>query len=179
MTRPSVSAHIFSTVAVSSPMIAAMRPGRASQHFCISTARVETSLRASSKLTAPQATRAENSPRECPPTMSGRGRLSLQRAVHTECRNTAGCVTLVARRSSALPPNIMSVMRKPSISSAFSIISLALLLDSYKSFPIPENWAPCPGNTNAVFISEHFSAKIGKISVYLQNVRPLSLLDKI
>ena len=50
---------------------AAIVPGTASQHFCISAARRETSFRASSKDIAPAATRAENSPRECPATISG------------------------------------------------------------------------------------------------------------
>ena len=45
------------------------------------------------------------------------------------------------------PANIKSVIRKPRISFAFSNSSLANGDDSYKSFPIPTNWAPWPGNT--------------------------------
>ena len=53
--------------------------------------------------------------------MSAAGTPSAATAAHTECRNTAGCVTLVALRSSALPSNIMSVILKPRISLALSM----------------------------------------------------------
>ena len=48
----------------------------------------------------------------------------------TEWRNTAGCVTFVCRKSSSLPANIISVMRKPNISFAFSKYSFAMGLVS-------------------------------------------------
>jgi len=137
-----------STFSSSIPMMAAMVEGSASQAFCMAWALAYTSLSASSKPSVLLATRAENSPRECPATMSGL-KFSMVEARITECRKMAGWVTLVCFRSSSVPSNIISVMRKPRISLAFSNRSRALLCPSYNSFPIPTNWAPCPGNTNA------------------------------
>ena len=102
---------------------------------------------------APAATNAENSPKECPATISGLNSSPNAFARITECRNIAGCVTLVCLNCSSVPANIISVMRKPSISSAFSNIALQLSFESYSSLPIPTNCAPCPGNTYAFFIS--------------------------
>ena len=48
-----------------------------------------------------------------------------------------------------MPLNMISVMRYPRISFAFSNNSLAKAEFSYRSLPIPTNWAPWPGNTNA------------------------------
>ncbi|MNT69726.1 hypothetical protein D3C72_2080620 [compost metagenome] len=70
------------------------------------------------------ATKAENSPKECPATISGL-KSSKVLAKITECKNTAGCVTLVSFSSSAVPSNIISVILKPNISLAFSNNSLA------------------------------------------------------
>ncbi len=117
-----------------------MLPGRFSQHFCMAIARFDTRRNPSSNDTAPETTNAENSPSECPATASGFTPSTLARI--TEWRNTAGCVTLVCFSSSAVPPNMMSVMRNPRISSAFSKSALADSLFSYRSFPMPENWAP-------------------------------------
>ena len=107
-------------------MTAAIVPGTASQHFCISLARIATRRRASSKDIAPAAARAENSPSEWPATMSGR-KLSVHAARMVECRKMAGWVTLVAFRSSSVPSNMMRVISKPSISSALSKNSRALV----------------------------------------------------
>ena len=123
-------------------MIAAIVDGAASQAFCIAIARFETSFRPSSNDNAPAATRAENSPNEWPAVISASNSSPRQIAEITECKNTAGCVTFVCFNSSAEPSNIIFVMSKPSISFALSNNSFALALLSYKSLPIPVNWAP-------------------------------------
>ena len=115
---PGVAAHTSSIMLASPPMMAAIVPGTASQQRCIAWARTETRRRPSSKERAPAATRAENSPSECPATMSGL--IPAQIAVATECRNTAGCVTRVAFRSSAVPENMVSRRSKPRMLSAAS-----------------------------------------------------------
>ncbi len=48
-----------------------MVEGAISQAFCIAKARLETSLNPSSKDKTPFATKADNSPKECPATISG------------------------------------------------------------------------------------------------------------
>ena len=140
-------------------MMAAIVEGCISQAFCMAMARAYTSLRPSSNDRAPAATRAENSPNECPAVISGWKASPRQSAEMTECRNTAGCVTLVWRRSSSVPLNIISVMRYPKISFAFSNSSFASGELSYRSLPIPTNCAPWPGNTNA-FINLCFKFKL-------------------
>ena len=88
----------------------------------------------------------------------------------------AGWVTLVVLRSSSEPSNIMSVIRKPRISLALSIISAALGELSYSSLPMPGNWEPCPGKTNALFILH----KIKYFLLLLQRKSgPCSLMDRI
>ncbi len=106
-------------------MIAAIVEGAASHAFCMAMARLETSLRPSSKESAPAATNAENSPNEWPATMSGANSSPSDLANMTECRNMAGWVTLVCLSSSSVPPNIMSVMEKPRMSFALSKRALA------------------------------------------------------
>ena len=96
-----------------------MAEGLISQAFCIALALIETSFKASSKPRHPLATNAENSPREWPATTSGLSTASVLKAT-TECKNTAGCVTLVCFKASALPVNIMSEIRNPNISFADS-----------------------------------------------------------
>ncbi|MNE09379.1 hypothetical protein D3C80_1020520 [compost metagenome] len=118
-----------------------MVDGFISQAFCMANALWETNFNPSSKDKAPLATKAENSPNECPATISGLKSSSVLAKI-TECKNTAGCVTLVSFNCSAVPSNMMSVMRKPNISLAFSNNSLAKGEFSYKSLPIPVNCAP-------------------------------------
>ena len=67
-----------------------MVEGSASQAFCIAIARLETKIRPSSKVKAPLATRAENSPNECPATISGLKLSPSVLASSTEWRNMAG-----------------------------------------------------------------------------------------
>ena len=94
------------------------------QAACMASARFDTRRRPSSNERAPLTTRAENSPSECPAVISGlKSGSDLARI--TEWRKTAGWVTLVCFSSSAVPLNMMSVMRNPSISLAFSNSSLA------------------------------------------------------
>ena len=50
-----------------------MPPGLSSHDFCIACERTDTSFKASSKVNTLHATNAENSPRECPATISGDG----------------------------------------------------------------------------------------------------------
>src|SRR3546814_3907345 len=77
-----------------------------------------TSFSPSSNESAPLATRAENSPRECPAAIEGLNPVPDVRAKITECRKMAGWVTLVCFRASSVPENIMSVIRKPKIGRA-------------------------------------------------------------
>ena len=63
-TMPGTSPQMRSTSSSARPIIAAMAPGWASQHFCIAPARTATRRRPSSNDTAPAATRALNSPSE-------------------------------------------------------------------------------------------------------------------
>ena len=131
--------HVCSTILFSRPNTAAMVPLLESQAFCIACARCETSLRPSSNFRVLFATRAENSPSECPATISGRKRSSKLFARITECRNIAGCVTLVCFKSSTLPSNIILVILNPKISLACSNRDLASVEVSYRDKPIPEN----------------------------------------
>ena len=152
-----------STVLSSSFSTAAMVDGVRSQHFCMALARAMTSLRPSSKLMAPAATKAENSPSEWPPTMSGLNCSPMYLARMTLWRKMAGCVTRVCLRSSGVPANIRSVMRKPIMSLAFSNMARHSSLPSYRFLPMPTNWAPCPGNTYAfIFVL---------ILIYINNVK--------
>ena len=64
--------------------MAAMVEGVASQAFCIAIARAYTSFNPSSKLNAPAATNAENSPSEWPAVISGLKSSPMQRAEITE-----------------------------------------------------------------------------------------------
>ena len=138
-------------------MMAAIVDGATSHAFCIACARCDTSFNPSSNDIAPAATSAENSPSEWPATISGANSSPIVFANITECKNTAGWVTLVCFKSSGVPSNIKSVILKPKISFAFSNISRASALFSYRSLPIPTNCAPCPGNTNAfIFFSYCF-----------------------
>ena len=97
----------------------------------------ETNLKPSSNDNAPFTTSAENSPKECPATMSGFTSNTLAKI--TECKKTAGWVTLVSFNSSAVPSNMISVILKPRISFAFSNNAAAKGEFSYKSLPIPVN----------------------------------------
>ena len=117
----------------------------------------ETNCNPSSNDNAPFTTNAENSPNECPATISG---FTFRVFANiTECKKTAGCVTLVSFNSSAVPSNMMSVILKPKISLACSNKALASAEFSYKSLPIPVNCAPCPGKTYAfIFYAEFISA---------------------
>ena len=125
--------------------------GFASQAFCMAPARIATSLNASPKLKVPFATKAENSPSECPATISGLA-FSIFLKAATECIKIAGCVMLVFFKSSSVPLNIILLISKPSISLASSNNCFAAALLSYKFLPIPLNCAPCPGKINACFI---------------------------
>ena len=118
-------AQTSSTFSSGRPMMAAIVPGFFSQAFCMALARAATSFSPSSKLSAPAATSAENSPREWPATMSGLNASPKQRAEMTLWRNTAGCVTLVSFSCSSVPANMMPVILKPRISSALSKSSFA------------------------------------------------------
>ena len=130
-------AQASSTSSSEPPRTAAIVPGRSSQAFCMASARFATSLRPASNVMAPVAVSAENSPSECPAAISGLPPWTL--AIATESRNTAGCVTFVCLRSSAVPLNITSVMLKPRISFALRNIDFTSAFDSNKSLPIPGN----------------------------------------
>ena len=117
---PEVFAQTCSTIASSKPKTAAMVLGCNSQAFCMAKARLETNFKPSSNVNDPLATNAENSPSECPATISGLKLPPKVLAKITECKNMAGCVTLVSFKSSAEPSNMMSVILKPKIPLAIS-----------------------------------------------------------
>ena len=94
--------------------------GVRSHAFCMAEARFDTSSKPSSNDIARAATKAENSPSEWPATASGWKASPAIIALMTEWRNKAGCVTLVCFSASAVPSNMMSVIRKPSNSLARS-----------------------------------------------------------
>ena len=75
--------------------------------------------------------------------ISGLKSSPMQRAEITECKKTAGWVTLVWRKSSSVPLNIISVIRYPRISFLLSNNSFrsAELFSIYKLSTLP-------GNTN-------------------------------
>src|SRR5690606_8417281 len=81
----------------------------------------------------------------------------------TECRKTAGWVTLVCLSSSEVPSNMILEMENPSWSSARSNNSFATDECSYRFLPIPVNCAPCPGNTYAFIVI--FLAKFEKLNL--------------
>src|SRR5690554_2973917 len=87
----------------------------------------------------------------------------------------AGWVTFVCFSSSSLPPNMVSVIRKPRISLACSKRSRNFSLPSYNSFPIPENCDPCPGNTYAFIFYLVELAKIKKRKAFI----PFSFSNQI
>ncbi len=82
----------ISTPSADSPSTELIDPGRASAARCIASARLATSSSPASNDRAPAATRAENSPRECPATYSGRGTpaASSARRAATETQKIAG-----------------------------------------------------------------------------------------
>ena len=63
-----VASTAISTPSADSPSTELIDPGRASAARCIASARLATSSSPASNDSAPAATRAENSPRECPAT---------------------------------------------------------------------------------------------------------------
>src|SRR5690606_30216293 len=128
-TTPSIEAQMSSTTLSSKFKTAAIVEGVISQAFCIAIARFDTNFNASSKDNVPLATKAENSPNECPATISGLKSGNVFAKI-TECKNTAGCVTLVCFSSSSVPLNMISVMLKPKISLALSNNSFAVSEDS-------------------------------------------------
>ena len=123
-------AQISSTFSSGRARTAAIVEGVASHAFCMACARLDTNTNPSSKERAPAATKAENSPKEWPATMSGWNASPNVFAKITEWRKIAGCVTFVCFRSSSVPANIRSVMRNPKISFAFSNSSLARAFSS-------------------------------------------------
>ena len=64
------------------------------------------------------ATSAENSPNECPATMSGLNDDANTLANITECKKIAGWVTFVFLSDSASSPNIILVIENPNSSFA-------------------------------------------------------------
>ena len=76
-------------------------------------ARAATKRRPSAKESTPAATKAENSPNECPATIEGWGLFNVEYA-NIECKKIAGCVTSVRRSSSSVPENIIEAKSKPS-----------------------------------------------------------------
>ena len=64
--------------------MAAMVEGWASQAFCMAMARAYTSFSPSSNDKAPAATKAENSPKECPAVISGWKASPMHKAEMTE-----------------------------------------------------------------------------------------------
>ena len=149
---------MVSTTSLSRPSTAAMVDGCNSQASCMALARALTSASPSPKLSDPAATSALNSPRLCPATMSGWKRSPKHSAKTTEWMKIAGWVTLVCLRASGVPSNMVEAMSKPNTSLASAKRRLAKSDWSNRSFPMPGNWAPWPGNTNAFMRFRKISA---------------------
>ena len=118
-----VSAVTFSQISIitflSRPITAAMPPSPTGTASCINAPRLCTSKTASSKRRTPAATRAEYSPRLCPPTISGCRPCSFKISLQiTLIVRIAGCVFAVSCNDSAGPLKHISMIEYPSASSA-------------------------------------------------------------
>src|SRR5215212_1845052 len=139
--------------------MAAIPPGLSSPARFISTPRVRTSRSPSEKDNAPEAVRADNSPRECPATVAGLKsglRIANDRHAAMEWMYNAGCVLIVSLSSSAGPFHINCERAKPRIASASSNVSQAIGYVSASSLPMPTVCEPCPGNIKAVVCGTKF-----------------------
>ena len=61
--------------------------------------------------------------------------------------------SIIAKKNSDLLEKIMSLRLIFTEFSIISNVSFAITNSSWKSFVIPINWLPCPGNTNAVIFN--------------------------
>ena len=111
---PSTLLQMSSTCSSDRLRIAAIVDGVASQAFCIAMARLLTKISAFSKLSAPAAVSAENSPKLWPATKSGLKSAPSSLAIITLMVKMAGWVTLVSLSSSAVPSNMILLNENPS-----------------------------------------------------------------
>ena len=84
-TSPLNSAQTFSICSSLKPKTAAIVLGSISHAFCMANARLETKDKPSCQLNPPEATKAENSPKEWPATISGL-KLVPNFAIKIECK---------------------------------------------------------------------------------------------
>ena len=147
------SAHTARNVSASNPSTAAMLPGARSPASFISHPRSRTIFTPSSKLSAPAAHRALNSPRLCPATKAGASTSpdsSMVASAAMLCVKIAGCVLKVSPSAVSGPSKHNCVRPKPSAASARSKMPLATGRRRARSLPIPTNCDPWPGKTYAV-----------------------------
>src|SRR5437667_438259 len=145
--------HASSTSAVARPSTAAMVPGRSVPACCINSPRRRTRAAASVGASAPAATYAEYSPRECPAAATAAPSILGPTTANTAalCARMAGCAFWVAVSSSSGPSNIRRLSPKPSVSSIASSVCRASGNRWARSLAIPTFCAPCPGQSQTVF----------------------------
>ena len=116
------ASYVLAAQATVGEMEAAGFTSREDLKVGIANALAATNCNPSSKFKYPDAANAENSPKECPATIFGWNFSPMSLAKIAEWRNIAGCVTLVCFKASESSPNIISEIRNPRISLAFSNI---------------------------------------------------------
>src|SRR6266566_4051435 len=143
------------TASRSIPRIAAIEPVPTGTASCMYLPRLRTVRTASAKPIVPAATCAEYSPRLCPATNAGcliPFSCSTRQAA-TETVRMAGCVFSVRRSWSSGPSKQNCESLVPSASSASSKVWRARGYRSARSFPIPTDCDPWPGNKNATCVA--------------------------
>ena len=147
---PAASRQISSTTSRSTPRTAAMAPVPTGTASCMNSPRRRTTRTASPKDNAPADTRAEYSPRLCPPTTAGVSpRSARRRAPATLTVSTAGCVLAVSCSSDSGPSKQSFATSKPSASLASSNTARAAADVSWNARPMPTACEPWPGKQNA------------------------------
>ena len=149
MRSPLSDAHSSTTDSSSIPINAAMPPSPSATAAAISSARLPTNFKPSSKLNTSAATRAANSPRLWPAIATGIGKpfSRRQRQTAISAVNISGWVTRVSPSASA-GPVCASVQRSLPSTSAHSAKDAPTTGNSAdKSASMPTLCDPCPGKT--------------------------------
>ena len=154
------SAQTLSNVGISTPRMAAIPPGLSSPARFISSPRVRTSLSPSEKDNAPEAVRADNSPRECPATVAGLKSGSMKRKCPPRGNRMDVQRGLRIDRLIQVHPQVHPTSTVKGESRGRNLlhrnVSLATGYVSASSLPMPTACEPCPGNTNAVVCGFRF-----------------------
>ena len=143
-------AHTSSTFALSSLSAATIEPGCLAAHSDIFCPLRITSLNASSSDNTPANASAGISPNEKPAATSALMPAASNALAHARSvKKRHGCVFSVC--VSASPGPSKHIASLPGlIASPISNTAFAAALLSYKSLPMPTDWAPCPANKNAI-----------------------------